>query len=118
MDDREEIAHLENKLRFESVAGKASVYVEQDLRAQAPVHNMVQDAASGAEARAGRKRRKKRSWYKTRINENIAVGLYKKRFIRLKEDMMKNIAPIRTLPGNHRKWKCFNKYKCNLQPSS
>jgi hypothetical protein len=101
---------LKNKLRFESVAGKASVYVEQELRAQALVHNMAQDAASGAEAWAGRKTRKKRSRYKTRINENIAAGLYKERFIRLMVDMMKNTAPIRTLPGNPRKWKCFNKY--------
>jgi hypothetical protein len=68
----------------------------------------------------------------TRINGNIATGLYKERFIRLmleenkerqnglfvqlKEDMMKNIVPIRILPGKPRRWKYFNKYKCKLKP--
>jgi hypothetical protein len=38
-------------------------------------------------------------------------------FARLKEDMMKNIVPIRTSPGKPRRWKYFNKYKCNQKPS-
>jgi hypothetical protein len=124
---------LKNKLRFESVTGKASIYVEQDFRAQILVYNMVQDVISGAELRAKSKTHKKRSRYTTRINENIAIGLYKERFIRLmmeedrarknelfirlKEDMLKNIVPIRSLPSSPRRWKYFNKYKCNLKPS-
>jgi hypothetical protein len=124
---------LKNKMRFESVTGKASIYVEQDLWAQVVVYNMVQDAITGAELRAQRKKPKRRSRYQTRINENIAIGLYKERFIRLmmeedpvrqnelfvqlREDMMKHIVPIRALPGSPRRWKYFNKYKCNLKPS-
>jgi hypothetical protein len=94
---------------------------------------MVQDAITGAESRARRKKRERRSRRQTRINENRAIGLYKERFIRLlleedrvrrnelfvqlKEDMMKNIAPIRASPGSPRRWKYFNKCKCNLKPS-
>jgi ribosomal protein S8 len=93
---------------------------------------MVQDVITGAQMRAQRKKQKRPSRYQTRINENIAIGLYKEQFIRLmleenkerqnglfvqlKEDMMKNIVPIRTLPGKPRRWKYFNKYKCNLKP--
>jgi hypothetical protein len=123
---------LKNKMRFESVTGKAGIYVEQDLRAQVLVYNMVQDVITGAQMRAQRKKQKRQSRYQTRINENIAIGLYKERFIRLmleenkerqnglfvqlKEDMMKNIVPVRILPGKPRRWKYFNKYKCNLKP--
>jgi hypothetical protein len=39
---------LKNKMRVESVTGKASVYVEQDFRAQALVFNMTQDLITGA----------------------------------------------------------------------
>jgi hypothetical protein len=124
---------LKNKMRFESVTGKASIYVEQDLRAQVLVYNMVQDVITGAELQAQRKKKKKKPCrHKTRINENIATGLYKEQFIRLmleedperknllfihlKEEMMKNIVPVRVLPGSPRRWKYFNKYKCNLKP--
>jgi hypothetical protein len=123
---------LKTRMRFESVTGKAGIYVEQDLRAQVLVYNMVQDVITGAQKRAQRKKQKRQSRYQTRINGNIAIGLYKERFIRLmleenkerknglfvqlREDMMKNIVPIRTLPGKPRRWKYFNKYKCNLKP--
>ena len=119
-------------MRFESVTGKASIYVEQDFRAQVLVYNMVQDVITGAEMRAQVKDKKKRSRYQTRINENIATRLYKEQFVRLmldknterknglfvrlKEEMMKNIVTICTLPGKPRRWKYFNKYKCNLKP--
>jgi hypothetical protein len=31
----------------------------------------------------------------------------------LKEEMMKNIVPVRALPDSPRRWKRFSKYKCN-----
>jgi hypothetical protein len=37
-------------------------------------------------------------------------------FVRLKEDMMKNIVPLRPMPVSPRRWKYFNKYKCTLKP--
>jgi hypothetical protein len=68
-----------------------------------------------------------------RINENIAVGLFKEQFIRLileedntqkdelfrglVADMERNIVPVRKLKSSNRKWNYFNKYKCNQKPS-
>jgi hypothetical protein len=123
---------LKNKLKFESVTGRASIYVEQDFRAQILVFNMVQDLITGAERRLKVRSRKQGYRYETRINENIAIGLYKEQFIRLiveedvgrknelfvqlREAMMKNIVPVRTMPGRKRRWQYFNKYKCNQKP--
>ena len=124
---------LKNKLKFESVTGKASIYVEQDFWAQTLVFNIVQDMITAAECRSAKRAKKKRLKYETRINENIAIGLFKEQFIRLileeedsrKDDMFRrlmadmerNIVPVRKLKSIPRRWKYFNKYKCNLKPS-
>jgi len=124
---------LKNKLKFESVTGKASIYVKQDFWAQTVVYNMVEDMITGAEYRASGEAKKKRLRYEVRINENIAIGLFKEQFIRLmieQEDsrkdqmfrsliaeMQRNIVPVRKLKSSPRKWKHYNKYKCNLKPS-
>jgi hypothetical protein len=124
---------LKNKLKFESVTGKASVYVEQDFWAQTLVFNIVQDLITAAECRLAKKAEKKRFKYEVRVNENIAIGLFKEQFIklvmeeddRLKDgifrrliaDMERNIVPVRKLKSSPRKWKYFNKYKCNQKPS-
>jgi len=116
-----------------SVTGKASVYVEQDFWAQIMVFNMVHDLITAAERRAAKKAKKRRLKYEMRINENIAIGLFKEQFIRLMieeddgrkdemfmrltADMERNIVPVRKLKSAPRKWKYFNKYKCNLKPS-
>jgi hypothetical protein len=94
---------------------------------------MVQDLITAAECRAVKKAKKKGLKYGVRINENIAIGLFKEQCIRLMieenesrkdkmfrqltADMERNIVPIRTLKSAPRKWKYFNKYKCNLKPS-
>ena len=124
---------LKNKLKFESVTGKASIYVEQDFWAQTLVFNMIQDLITAAQCRAAKKAKKKRLKYEMRINENIAIGLFKEKFIRLMveendsrkdemfkrltADMERNIVPVRKLKSAPRRWKYFNKYKCNLKPS-
>jgi len=124
---------LKNKLKFESVTGKASIYVKQDFWAQMLVFNMVQDLITAAEERAVRRSKKKQHLYAIRINENIAIGLFKEQFIRLimeeddriktlifnrlKADMERYIVPVRKLKSSPRKWKYFNKYKCNQKPS-
>jgi hypothetical protein len=38
-------------------------------------------------------------------------------FVQLKEEMMQNIVPIRTLPGSPHRRQYFNKYKYNQKPS-
>jgi hypothetical protein len=124
---------LKNKMKFESVTGKASIYVAQDFWAQTFVYNIVQDLITAAECRAVKKAKKKRYKYKIRINENIAIGLFKEQLIRLileendhrKDDMFQhliadmeqNIVPIRNLKSAPRRWKYYNKYKCNQKPS-
>jgi hypothetical protein len=66
-----------------------------------------------------------------RINENIAIGLFKEQIIgiliednskkqgvlfdKLTDEMLKSIVPVR--PSNERKWNYFNKYKCNQKSS-
>ena len=124
---------LKNKLKFESVTGKASVYVKQDFRAQMQVYNIAQDLITAAEARAARQARKKRLKHEVRVNENIAIGLLKEKFVRLVleeddvakgemfgrliADMERHVVPVRKLKGSPRKWRHFNKYKCNQKPS-
>jgi len=124
---------LKNKLKFESVTGKASIYVVQDFWAQMIVFNMVQDLITSAERRAVKKAKKKRLKYEIRINENIAIGLFKEKFIKLImedndsiksamfkqliSDMERYIVPVRKVKSSPRKWKYFNKYKCNQKPS-
>jgi hypothetical protein len=124
---------LKNKMKFESVTGKASIYVEQDFWAQILVFNMTQDLITIAGRKAAKKAKKKKLRYEVRINENIAIGLFKEQFIRLileeddgrkdelfkrlMTDMEKNIVPVRTLKSTKRKWNYFNKYKCNQKPS-
>jgi hypothetical protein len=125
---------LKNKLKFESVTGKASIYVKQDFWAQTFVFNIVQDLITAAECRLAKKTKKKKQFkHKMRVNENIAIGLFKEQFIklimeeddRLKDemfrrliaDMEKNIVPVRKLKSSPRRWKYFNKYKCNQKPS-
>jgi hypothetical protein len=124
---------LKNKLKLESVTGKASVYVKQDFWAQMLVHNIVQDLIGEAEKRAAGNARKKKLRYEVRVNENIAIGLFKEHFIKLVieeddgqkgalfkqliSDMERHVVPVRTLKSSPRKWKYFNKYKCNQKPS-
>jgi hypothetical protein len=120
-------------MKFESVTGKASIYVKQDFLAQVLVFNIVQDLITAAELRAVKKSKKKLYKYAIRINENIAIGLFKEQFIKLMmtdddriksilfnrmiSDMEKYIVPVRNLKSAPRKRKPENKYKCNQKPS-
>lgn len=124
---------LKNKMKTESVTGKASLYVKQDFWASVLVYNMVQDLLQDAEKKAGKNAKIKGFKYKVRINENIAIGLFKERFIsltledngdrrelllkQLEHDMEQNIVPVRALKAAPRKWNRVNKNKCNLKPS-
>jgi len=90
----------------------------------------VQYLITAAEKRAAGLARKKRFKYGMRINENIAIGLFKGRFVRLvleeddrvKEamfkqliaDMERYIVPVRELKSSPRKWRYFSKY--NAEP--
>jgi len=80
------------------------------------VYNMVQDFITAAARRAARRARKKRLKYAVRINENVAIGLFKEKFVRLiieedsglkgamfrrlTADMERYIVPVRKLKGS------------------
>ena len=124
---------LKNKMKFESVTGKASIYVKQDFWAQVVVFNIIQDLATAAEKRAQKKAKSRKYLYDVRINENMAIGLFKEQFIRLmmeeedfkqKEmskklmaDIERYIVPIRTLKSSPRVPRNRNKYNCNQKPT-
>jgi IS4 transposase len=125
---------LKNKMKFESNTGKASIYVRQDFWAQVLAFNMVQDLIHSKEAELKEKSQEKNYTYEVKINENIAIGLFKEQLIKLMiednsrkrgamfdkltDDILKNIVPVRpNLPWKERKWNQSNKYKCNQKPS-
>lgn len=124
---------LKNKMKFESVTGKSSIYVYQDFWAQILVYNMIQDIRKSADEEAATKGRKNGNKYPMHTNENIAIGLFKESMIKIVlekdpkkrvkrlEDLQKEmecyVLPIRELLGNERKKNLSNKYKNNQKAS-
>lgn len=49
MGNRKKYHTLKNKMKFESVTGKASIYVYQDFWAQILVYTMIQDIRKSAD---------------------------------------------------------------------
>ena len=64
---------LKNKIKFESVTRKASIYVYQDFRSQLLVYNMVQDIRRCADSEVSKTGVRKGLKYPLRTNENIAI---------------------------------------------
>lgn len=124
---------LKNKMKFESVAGKSTIYVDQDFRAQVLVYNMLQDIRKEADDEVSIKSDEKGSKYPMHTNENIAIGLFKEQMIKLilekeaarrgqllfelQAEMEEYILPKRKLPGKERKKNISNKYKNNQKNS-
>ena len=124
---------LKNKMKFESVTGKSTIYVDQDFRAQVLVYNMIQDIRKEADDKVSVKGREKKCRYPMRTNENIAIGLFKEQMIKLilekdaerrrqllfelQAEMEEHILPQRKLPGKERKKNISNKYKNNQKSS-
>ena len=124
---------LKNKMKFESVTGKASVYVYQDFWAQVLVYNMVQDIRNSADEAAVVTGHENGSKYPVNTNENIAIGLFKEAMLKiflepeekkrlkkleeLQEEMERYVLPIRELPGKERRKNISNKYKNNQKNS-
>lgn len=124
---------LKNKMKFESVTGKASIYVYQDFWAQVLVYNRVQDIRNSADEEVVASGREKGKKYPMHTNENMSIGLFKeamlkiilepeekKRIKKLEElqgEMEHYIPPIRELPGKERRKNISNKYKNNQKNS-
>lgn len=124
---------LKNKLKFESVTGKASVYVYQDFLGQMLVYNMIEDIKHCAEERLKEDTERKEYRYPMRINENMAVGLFNNKliellienddtkrrllFMELQADMEKYFFPVRKSVSHERKFHPANKYMNNIKPA-
>lgn len=124
---------LKNKMKFESVTGKASIYVYQDFYAQILVYNMMHDIHRSADQEVVKNEHMKKKRYPMHTNENIAIGLFKECMIkilleenaekrgrlltRLQSEMEQYVLPIRNLPDHERKKNLTNKYKNNQKNS-
>ena len=124
---------LKNKMKFESVTGKSSVYVYQDFWAQVLVYNMVQDIRNSADEEAASSGRKNGNKYPMHTNENIAIGLFKESMLmilleqeekkriqklnELQEEMERYVVPKRERPSKERRKNISNKYKNNQKSS-
>ena len=124
---------LKNKMKFESITGKATIYVYQDFWAQLLVYNMIQDVRHTADVGLQKKVSKKNYKNPVRINENMAIGLFKEDFIKiliesntrlrkqkmlqLQETIESYFLPIRETKSRERKRNISNKYKNNQKNS-
>jgi len=124
---------LKNKMKFESVTGKSTLYVYQDFWAQIVVYNMIQDVLHSSNKDLEKETAEHEYKHPIRINENIAIGLFKEKFIKLliepndtireknllqlQKAIEKYILPIRKLKSKERKHNLSNKYKNNQKNS-
>ncbi|WP_027625590.1 IS4 family transposase [Clostridium lundense] len=122
---------LKNKMKLESVTGKATLYVYQDFWSQIVVYNMIQDVLHSSNKNIEKEINKHK--YPIRVNENIAIGLFKEKFIKLliepndklrekkliqlQRAIEKYIVPIRNLKSQDRKHNFSNKYQNNQKNS-
>ena len=122
---------LKNKMKFESATGMASIYVEQDFLSQILVYNMMEDALHDAEEEI--KKSPKKYKYPRRINQNMAIGIFKDFLIdlqmeedgKVRQEKMKILQseierytlPVRKSKSKKRQFNPSNKYACNLKPS-
>ena len=106
---------LKNKMKFESVTEKSTIYVYQDFWSQILVYNMIQDIRKSTDkevAITGKKNGKK---YPMHTNENMTIGLFKESI--LQKEMENYVLPIRVLPNRGRKKNLSNKYRNNQKNS-
>lgn len=122
---------LKNKMKFESVTGKASIYVEQDFLSQILVYNLMEDALHEAEEKINQNPKKYK--YPRRINQNMAIGIFKDFLIDLQmeediairsekmgillSEIKKYTLPIRNSKSRKRRFNTSNKYACNQKNS-
>lgn len=124
---------LKNKMKFESITEKATIYVYQDFWAQIVVYNMLQDVLHSSDERISEKAKIRRYKHPVQINEKIAIGLFKEKMIKimleqndetrksqlikLEEEIEKYIVQLRKLKSRSRNHNLSNKYKSNQKSS-
>ncbi len=83
MGNQKKYHTLKNKMKFESVTGKASICVYQDFGALILVYNMIQYIRKSVDEGATSARWNNGSKYPMHTNENIAIGLFKESMIKI-----------------------------------
>lgn len=120
-------------MKFESVTGKATLYIYQDFWAQIVVYNMIQDVLHSSNEKITKNPKNQNYKYPIRVNENIAIGLFKEIFIKiliepndtlgekqpieLQKSIEKYVVSLRNLKSYDRKHNLSNKYKNNQKSS-
>ena len=124
---------LKNKLKLESVTGKASIYVYQDFWARVLVYNMIQDVRHAADGQVRERAAAKNYKHPVHTNENMAIGLFKEELVqimleqdpgqrcamllRLQESIEAYVLPVRQCRSSPRQHNASNKYKNNQKSS-
>lgn len=124
---------LKDKMKFESVTGKPSVYVYQDFWAQVLVYNMVKDIRNSADGETVASGQRNGNKYPMHTNENIAIGLFKEAMLKLlleqegkkriqkldglQAEMECYVVPKRERPSKECRKNVPNKYKNNQKSS-
>lgn len=122
---------LKNKMKFESVTGMDSIYVEQDFLSQVYVYNLMEDIRQAVEEEIDYEKHNYK--YPQRINQNVAIGIFKDEFINimlepelpqrtmlfrnLYEELKAFTLPKRKLKSTPRHHNLSNKYSCNIKPA-
>lgn len=125
---------MKNKLCAECFTGNLPIIVEQDFYAQILIYNQIQDMVNESNERLKIKNKDKNLKLEYKTNENIAVGLFKEKFIKillipddekskeeydkLMEEMTNHVSAMRhNRPSNPRNFNRANKYKTNMKRS-
>lgn len=69
MADRKKHHTLKNKIKLESVTGKASIYVYQDFWSQIYVYNMIQDVLHASHVEIEKTGKERNYKYPVHVNE-------------------------------------------------
>lgn len=90
---------LKNKMKFESVTGKSTIYVYQDFWSQILVYNMKQDIRKSADEEAAITGKKNGNKYPMHTNENLAIRLFKESMIKivLEDNLPKRVKMLEEL---------------------
>lgn len=74
---------IKNKLKIEAFTGNLPILIKQDIYAQILVYNQLQDMVFTANQKLKEKLKDKKLKLDYKINENIAIGLFKNELIRI-----------------------------------
>ena len=78
---------LKNKLNIENISGQSKIVVEQEFYASILMQNIVADIKREANEKAKESNNMENKKYEYKINSNILIGKFRKRFIEIMLDL-------------------------------